>query len=485
LGLACKPAPAVSNFAVRSRIMISRPVFARAHAAANPAMPPPAMMMGNSRMASGYTNGRAGRCGGLSLAAGEAGGYHGAAFSRTTSMGFLSDALNRIQPSQTIAISNKAMALKAEGRDIIGLAAGEPDFDTPRNIKDAAIAAIERGETKYTAVDGIPRLKQAIVDKFKRENGLDYKVSQVSVGTGGKQILFNALMATVNTGDEVIVPAPYWVSYPDIVMLAGGTPVFVETRLEDGFKLTAAALEKAITPKTKWLILNSPSNPSGAAYAEAELRAVTDVLVRHPHVWVLTDDMYEHLVYDDFKFTTPAQIEPKLYDRTLTMNGVSKSYCMTGWRIGYGAGPEPLIKAMSKLQSQSTSNPSSIAQWAAVEALNGPQDFIAANNEVFKGRRDLVVSMLNQAKGIRCPTPEGAFYVYPSCSGLMGKTAPSGKVIKSDEDFVTELLAAEGVAAVHGAAFGMSPYFRISYATGTDVLEDACNRIQRFCGNLR
>jgi len=400
-------------------------------------------------------------------------------------MGFISDSLNRIQPSATIAISNKAMQLKAEGKNVIGLAAGEPDFDTPQNIKDAAIKAIQAGKTKYTAVDGIPELKKAIVDKFKRENNLDYKVSQVSVGTGGKQVLFNALMATVNPGDEVIVPAPYWVSYPDIVMLAGGTPVFVEGTVENGFKLQPADLEKAITPKTKWLILNSPSNPSGAAYSRAELKALTDVLLKHPHVWVLSDDMYEHLVYDDFEFTTPAQVEPKLYDRTLTMNGVSKSYCMTGWRIGYGAGPEQLIKAMSKLQSQSTSNPSSIAQWAAVEALNGPQGFIDDNNKVFKERRDLVVSMLNQAKGLSCPTPEGAFYVYPSCAGAIGKTAPSGNVIGTDEDFVTELLAAEGVAAVHGGAFGMSPFFRISYATATETLEDACKRIQRFCGNLR
>ena len=400
-------------------------------------------------------------------------------------MGFISDSLNRIQPSATIAISNKAMQLKADGKNVIGLAAGEPDFDTPQNIKDAAIKAIQAGKTKYTAVDGIPELKKAIVDKFKRENNLDYKPSQVSVGTGGKQVLFNALMATVNPGDEVIVPAPYWVSYPDIVMLAGGTPVFVEGKVENGFKLQAADLDKAITPRTKWLILNSPSNPSGAAYSRAELKALTDVLLKHPHVWVLSDDMYEHLVYDDFAFTTPAQVEPRLYDRTLTMNGVSKSYCMTGWRIGYGAGPEQLIKAMSKLQSQSTSNPSSIAQWAAVEALNGPQDFIASNNEVFKQRRDLVVSMLNQARGLSCPTPEGAFYVYPSCMGCIGKTAPSGNVIRTDEDFVTELLAAEGVAAVQGAAFGMSPFFRISYATATETLEDACRRIQRFCGNLR
>ncbi|MFO1133034.1 MAG: pyridoxal phosphate-dependent aminotransferase [Hyphomicrobiales bacterium] len=400
-------------------------------------------------------------------------------------MGFISDSLNRIQPSATIAISNKAMQLKAEGKNVIGLAAGEPDFDTPENIKKAAIKAIEAGKTKYTPVDGIPELKKAIVDKFKRENNLDYTVSQVSVGSGGKQVLFNALMATVNPGDEVIVPAPYWVSYPDIVMLAGGTPVFVEGKVENGFKLQAADLEKAITPKTKWLILNSPSNPSGAAYSRAELKALTDVLLKHPQVWVLSDDMYEHLVYDDFAFTTPAQVEPKLYERTLTMNGVSKSYCMTGWRIGYGAGPEQLIKAMSKLQSQSTSNPSSIAQWAAVEALNGPQGFIAEHNKVFKERRDLVVSMLNQAKGLSCPTPEGAFYVYPSCLGCIGKTAPSGNVIHNDEEFVTELLAAEGVAAVHGAAFGMSPFFRISYATATETLEDACKRIQRFCGNLR
>ena len=400
-------------------------------------------------------------------------------------MGFISDSLNRIQPSATIAISNKAQAMQAEGQNVIGLAAGEPDFDTPDNIKAAAIAAINAGKTKYTAVDGIAELKKAIVAKFKRENNLDYKVSQVSVGSGGKQVLFNALMATVNPGDEVIVPAPYWVSYPDIVLLAGGKPVIVQGRPDKGFKLQAADLEKAITPKTKWLILNSPSNPSGAAYSFAEMKALTDVLVKHPHVWVLTDDMYEHLVYDDFKFVTPAQVDPTLYDRTLTMNGVSKAYCMTGWRIGYGAGPEVLIKAMAKLQSQSTSNPSSIAQWAAVEALNGPQDFIAKHNKIFKERRDLVVSMLNQAKGLKCATPEGAFYVYPSCAAVIGKTAPSGKMIATDGDFVSELLAAEGVAAVHGAAFGTSPYFRISYATATTMLEDACQRVQRFCGSLK
>ena len=400
-------------------------------------------------------------------------------------MGFISDSLNRIQPSATIAISTKAQVLQAEGKNVIGLAAGEPDFETPRNIKDAAIKAINDGKTRYTAVDGIPELKKAICVKFKRDNDLDYRPSQISVGTGGKQVLFNALMATVNSGDEVIVSAPYWVSYPDIVMLAGGTPVIVQGDPAKGFKLQAADLEKAITQKTKWLILNSPSNPSGAAYSHSEMKALTDVLVKHPHVWILTDDMYEHLVYDDFKFVTPAQIEPKLYERTLTMNGVSKSYCMTGWRIGYAAGPETLIKAMAKLQSQSTSNPSSIAQWASVEALNGPQDFIAAHNKIFKERRDLVVSMLNQTKGLSCMTPEGAFYVYPSCAGTIGKTAPSGKVIATDEDFVSELLASEGVAAVHGAAFGTSPYFRISYATATTILEDACTRIQRFCGNLK
>jgi aspartate aminotransferase len=400
------------------------------------------------------------------------------------SMGFISDSLDRIQPSATIAITTKAQVMQAEGKNVIGLAAGEPDFETPRNIKDAAIAAINAGKTRYTAVDGIPELKKAIAAKFKRENNLDYKPSQVSVGTGGKQILFNALMATLNAGDEVIVPAPYWVSYPDIVLLAGGKPVIIQGDPSKGFKLQAADLQKAITPKTKWVILNSPSNPTGAAYSHAEMKALTDVLVNHSHVWVLTDDMYEHLIYDDFKFCTPVEVEPSLYERTLTMNGVSKSYCMTGWRIGYGAGPEQLIKAMAKLQSQSTSNPSSIAQWAAVEALNGPQDFIAQHNKVFVERRDLVVSMLNQAKGISCATPEGAFYVYPSCAGTIGKTAPSGKVIATDEDFVSELLAAEGVAAVHGAAFGTSPYFRISYATATSTLEDACTRIQRFCGNL-
>jgi len=400
-------------------------------------------------------------------------------------MPFLSDAIGRIKPSPTIAISDLAKKLKAEGRDIIALSAGEPDFDTPDNIKKAAIAAIERGETKYTAVDGMPELKAAIARKFKRENGLDYKPSQITIGTGGKQVLFNALVATINPGDEVIIPAPYWVSYPDIVLFAGGKPVPVVGTQETGFKIKPEALEKAITPKTKWFIFNSPSNPTGAAYSRAELKALTDVLVKHPHVWVLTDDMYEHLVYDDFEFFTPAQVEPKLYERTLTMNGVSKAYCMTGWRLGYGGGPEQLIKAMGTLQSQSTTNPSSITQWASVEALDGPQDFIPRNNKVFKERRDLVVSMLNQAKGITCAKPEGAFYVFPFCEGTIGKTAPGGKKIENDEDFVKELLATEGVAVVHGSAFGLGPAFRISYATSNQALEESCTRIQRFCGNLK
>ena len=400
-------------------------------------------------------------------------------------MPFLSAALDRVKPSATIAVTDKARALKAAGRNVIGLGAGEPDFDTPENVKQAAIKAIKDGKTKYTDVGGIPELKEAIIAKFKRENELTYKPNQVIVGTGGKQVLYNALMATINPGDEVIIPAPYWVSYPEMVALAGGESVPVVCTAANGFKLKASDLEKAITPKTKWIILNSPSNPTGAAYTRAELKAITDVLVKHPHVWVMTDDMYEHLVYDDFVFTTPAQIEPKLLDRTLTVNGVSKSYCMTGWRIGYAGGPAELIKAMSTIQSQSTSNPSSIAQWASVEALNGPQDFIPANNKVFKERRDLVVSMLNQANGIDCPRPEGAFYVYPSCAGTIGKTTSSGKKLENDQDFVTELLEAEGVAVVQGSAFGLGPAFRISYATKTSDLEDACKRIQRFCGNLR
>jgi aspartate aminotransferase len=400
-------------------------------------------------------------------------------------MAFLAEQLKRVKPSPTIAVTDKARALKAAGRDVIGLGAGEPDFDTPDNIKRAAMAAIESGKaSKYTAVDGIPELKAAVARKFKRENKLDYKPSQIIIGTGGKQVLYNALMATLNPGDEVIIPAPYWVSYPDMVLLAGGEPVAVETRMADGFKMKPEALERAITPKTKWLIFNSPSNPTGAAYTRAELKAVTDVLARYPHVWVMTDDMYEHLTYDDFVFSTPAEAEPTLYERTLTINGCSKAYCMTGWRIGYAGGPEPLIKAMALIQSQSTSNPTAVSQWAAVEALDGPQDFIPKHNAVFKERRDLVVSMLNQAKGIECPRPEGAFYVYPSCAGTIGKTAPTGKKLATDEDFVTELLDAEGVAVVQGTAFGVGPAFRISYATKTEDLEEACRRIQRFCGNL-
>jgi aspartate aminotransferase len=401
-------------------------------------------------------------------------------------MAFLAEALGRIKPSPTIAVTDKARTLKAAGRDVIGLGAGEPDFDTPDNIKQAAIRAIEAGKaSKYTSVDGIPELKAAICRKFKRENQLDYKPSQVSVGTGGKQVLYNALIATLNPGDEVIIPAPYWVSYPDIVLLAGATPVVVKTRIEDGFKMKPDMLEKAITKNTKWLIFNSPSNPSGAAYSRAEVKAMTDVLMKHPHVWVLSDDMYEHLVYDDFVFSSPAEVEPLLYERTLTLNGVSKAYCMTGWRIGYAAGPEFLIKAMATLQSQSTTNPNAAAQWASVEALDGPQDFIPKHNKVFKERRDLCVSMLNQANGLVCPKPEGAFYVYPTCEGAIGKKSPTGKVLKTDEDFVTELLEVEGVAVVQGSAFGLGPAFRISYATETKSLEEACRRIQRFCGNLR
>lgn len=400
-------------------------------------------------------------------------------------MAFVADTLSRVKPSATIAVSQKARELKESGRDVIGLGAGEPDFDTPDNIKQAAIEAINRGETKYTAVPGIIELRQAIAGKFKRENGLEYDPAQIIVGTGGKQILYNAFAATLNPGDEVLIPAPYWVSYPDMVLLNGGEPRFIDATLENNFKITAEQLEAAITDKTKWLIFNSPSNPSGAAYSHDELKALTDVLMKHPHVWVLTDDMYEHLCYGDFEFVTPVQVEPSLYDRTLTMNGVSKAYAMTGWRIGYAGGPAELIKAMSLIQGQSTSGACSIAQWAAVEALNGPQDFIPERRKVFEERRDLVVSMLNQATGIDCPVPEGAFYVYPSVKACMGKTAPSGNVMKTDEDFVTELLEAEGVAVVHGSAFGLGPNFRISYATSTEALVEACERIQRFCANLR
>jgi len=398
---------------------------------------------------------------------------------------FLADSLSRVKPSATMAVTDMARQLRAAGRDVIGLGAGEPDFDTPENIKQAAIDAIARGETKYTAVTGIDELKQAICAKFKRDNNLDYEPAQVFVAPGGKPVIYDAMMATLNLGDEVVIPAPYWVSYPDIVNLAGGQPVTIETRAEDGFKLQPEDLEAAITPKTKWFIFNSPSNPSGAAYSESELKKLTDVLVKHPHVWVLTDDMYEHLVYDNFVFATPAEVEPQLYERTLTMNGVSKAYCMTGWRIGYCAGPQELIKAMTKIQSQSTSNPTSISQWAAVEALNGPQDFIAEHNTHFKRRRDLVVKMLNEAEGIECITPEGAFYVYPSCAGCIGKTAPDGTAIDGDEAFAKALLEAEGVAVVHGAAFGLSPFFRISYATSDENLVEACARIQRFTASLK
>jgi aspartate aminotransferase len=399
-------------------------------------------------------------------------------------MPFLSDTLARVKPSPTIAVSNLAAELKAQGKDVIGLGAGEPDFDTPDNIKKAAMAAMDAGKTKYTAPDGIIELKQAICAKFKRDNGLDYTPAQVSVGTGGKQILYNALMATLNPGDEVIIPAPYWVSYPDMVLLAGGEPVIAEAQAQTAYKLTAEQLEAAITPKTKWFIFNSPSNPTGAGYTAAELKALTDVLMRHPHVWVMTDDMYEHLVYDGFEFATPAQVEPGLYDRTLTCNGVSKAYAMTGWRIGYAAGPEELIKAMRKIQSQSTSNPCSISQWAAVEALNGPQDYIATNNETFKRRRDLVVGMLNAIDGITCPVPEGAFYVYPSIAGLMGKATPGGVTIDSDETFAKALLEDKGVAVVFGGAFGLSPCFRVSYATSDENLKNACERIAAFCAAL-
>ena len=399
-------------------------------------------------------------------------------------MAFLADALDRVKPSATIAVSQKARELKAQGRDVIGLGAGEPDFDTPDNIKAAAIDAIRRGETKYTPISGIPPLREAIAAKFKRENNLDYKPEQTIVCTGGKHVLFNAFMATLNAGDEVVIPAPYWVSYPEIVSLCGGTPVIVEAGEDTAFKLTAEALDRAITPRTKWFLFNSPSNPTGAAYTREELKSLTDVLVRHPHVWVMTDDMYEHLVYGDFTFTTPAEVEPALYERTLTVNGVSKAYAMTGWRIGYAGGPVKLIKAMDMIQGQQTSGSCSIAQWAAVEALNGPQDYIPQSRQAFEKRRDLVVSMLNQAKGIRCHSPEGAFYVYPSVAGTIGARTRDGKTLQTDEDFVTALLDAEGVAVVHGSAFGLGPNFRLSYATSDDLLEDACGRIQRFCAGL-
>ncbi|MGI8725569.1 MAG: pyridoxal phosphate-dependent aminotransferase [Methyloceanibacter sp.] len=399
-------------------------------------------------------------------------------------MGLVARTLARVKPSPTMAITNKAREMKAAGFDVIGLGAGEPDFDTPDNIKQAAVEAIKRGETKYTAVDGIPELKLAIAEKFQRENGLAYKPTEITVGSGGKQVLYNALLATLDPGDEVIIPSPYWVSYPDIVLLAGAEPIIVEAKLEDGFKLKPEVLDAAITARAKWFIFNSPSNPTGAAYTREEIKALTDVLLKHEHVWVLSDDIYEHLVYDGFAFTTPASVEPKLKERTLTLNGVSKAYSMTGWRIGYAGGPAPLIKAIATLQSQSTSNPCSISQWAALEALKGPQAFLKDWVKSFQERRDLVVSMLNQATGIECPTPEGAFYVYPSCAGCIGKTTREGVKIDSDEKFATTLLQEEGVAVVHGAAFGLSPFFRISYATGSDALEEACRRIQHFCGNL-
>lgn len=400
-------------------------------------------------------------------------------------MSFLSQTLARVKPSSTIAMTNLARELAAEGRDIVSLSAGEPDFDTPLHIREAAKAAIDAGHTRYTAVDGIPELKRAVADKFRRENGLDYAPQQVTVGTGGKQVLYNALMATLNPGDEVIIPAPYWVSYPDMVTLGGGTPVIIAGSIESGYRITPEQLDSAITPRTKWVILNSPSNPTGAGYGEAEMRGLTDVLLRHPHVWVLADDIYEHLVYDDFRFVTPAQVEPRLIERTLTMNGVSKAYAMTGWRIGYGAGPVELIRAMANVQSQSTSNPCSISQYAALAALTGPQDYIAESRAVFQRRRDLVVAGLSQCEGIDCPVPQGAFYVYPSIARLIGRTTPGGTRITDDRTFAMELLNATGVAVVFGEAFGLSPHFRISYAASDAQLSDAVARIRGFCGSLR
>ncbi|OHC74156.1 MAG: aspartate aminotransferase [Rhodospirillales bacterium RIFCSPLOWO2_12_FULL_58_28] len=399
-------------------------------------------------------------------------------------MPFIASRLSRIQPSPTIAISTKAREMKAAGHDVISLGAGEPDFETPEHIKEAAKAAMDRGETRYTAVQGTPELRKAICAKFKRDNELDYKPDQITVGCGGKQTIYNAMMATLDPGDEVIIPAPYWVSYPDIALLAEGTPVIVACPAENGFKLRPEDLEKAITARTKWLIINSPSNPTGAGYSKNDMKAITDVLLRHPHVWIMTDDIYEHLVYDDFRFVTPAQVEPRLYERTLTLNGVSKTYCMTGWRVGYAAGAVKLIEAMNTVQSQSTTHTSSISQAAAVAAINGPQNFVAKHNAVFKERRDLVVDMMNQTEGLSCPTPEGAFYVYPSCAGVIGKKTQDGKAIKTDDDFVAYLLESEGVAAVQGSAFGLSPHFRISYAIATETLKEACARIQRACGKL-
>ena len=399
-------------------------------------------------------------------------------------MSFLAENLIRVKPSPTIAVTQKAAELKSDGLDVIGLGAGEPDFDTPENIKEAAMRAIIDGKTKYTAPDGMPELKKAISRKFKRDNSLEYLPSQISIGTGGKQILYNAFMATLNEGDEVIIPAPYWVSYPDMVLLAGGTPVIAKASIENNFKLTPEELESSITEKTKWFIFNSPSNPTGAGYDREELKALTDILKKHPHVWVMSDDMYEHLTYDSFMFCTPAEIEPALYERTLTVNGVSKAYAMTGWRIGYAGGPTELISAMRKIQSQSTSNPCSVSQWAAVEALDGTQDFIPENNKIFKRRRDLVVKLLNDTPGVTCASPEGAFYVYPSISNCIGKKTKTGVEIKDDEIFATQLLEETGVAVVFGAAFGLSPNFRISYATSDEQLKEACERIKKFCSDL-
>ena len=399
-------------------------------------------------------------------------------------MPFFAKSLAKIKPSPTIAMSTLAGELKAQGRDIISLSAGEPDFDTPAHIKAAAQKAIEAGKTKYTAPDGMSELKEAICRKFKRENNLTYTSDQITVSSGGKQVLYNALCATLNAEDEVVIPAPYWVSYPDMVLLAGGTPVVVKTSAETNYKLTASDLRDALTERTKWFIFNSPSNPTGAGYSYDELKELTDVLLEFPHVWIMSDDMYEHLAFDGFQFATPAEVEPKLYDRTLTCNGVSKAYAMTGWRIGYAGGPKELIKAMGKIQSQSTSNPCTISQWAALEALDGPTDFLKSNNEIFVRRRNLVVDALNQIEGIECPKPEGAFYVYPSIAGLIGKITQSGKPIETDEDFATELLNHTGVAVVFGAAFGLSPNFRISYATSDEQLTDACQRIATFCASL-
>ena len=399
-------------------------------------------------------------------------------------MSILAERLSRIKPSPTNALTGKVLELKAAGRDIIGLGAGEPDFETPENVKQAGIRAIREGETRYTAIPGTMALRQAICGKLKRENGLDYAPDEVIVSCGGKQVLYNAFVATLDEGDEVIVPTPYWVSYPDMVLLAGGTPVFVDGREERGFRIAPEDLEAAIGPRTKWVLINSPSNPSGAAYTADELAALCAVVRRHEHVWILTDDMYEHIVYDGFSFATPAAVDPSLKDRTLTVNGVSKAYCMTGWRLGYAAGPKALIRAMSVVQSQSSTHTSSISQAAAVEALNGPQDFLAENARVFQQRRDLCIAMLNQARGLRCGTPEGAFYLYISCAGAIGRKTPDGATIGDDTDFVTYLLESEGVAVVQGAAFGLSPYFRISYAASNAELEEACRRIQRACASL-